>query len=165
MSATRTTHHRGFTSLGEAVCTNCAEDWEPGDPKKEERSLWVFLCPDCGNTFCHSCTDLEAWESDAVKVCPHCGWMDGAAGTEEPEAKPRTGLATMAALAGGAATATFGIILCGSVLAGILTGGLAGDLETLAMIAGAGMTASALGTLIPASIALIRIVLERRGKG
>ena len=33
----------------------------------------AYTCPECGQDLCDSCTDLEAWLSNMVRMCPHCG--------------------------------------------------------------------------------------------
>ena len=44
---------------------------------EEEDCPPAYTCPECGSDFCDHCTDMEAWLSDLVKICPHCGHIPG----------------------------------------------------------------------------------------
>lgn len=43
------------------------------NPEEQEGLSPAYTCPSCGQDFCDSCTDLEAWRHDRWKACPHCG--------------------------------------------------------------------------------------------
>ena len=47
------------------------------EDEEDEGLKAAYTCPECGQDLCDSCTDLEAWLSGQVRMCPHCGHVPG----------------------------------------------------------------------------------------
>ena len=73
------TNTETFVMLGPTVCEHCQEEEEDAHPGTMNP---VLRCPNCQETFCNSCTDMEAWMKNFPRICPHCGWIPG---NDQPE--------------------------------------------------------------------------------
>ena len=62
---------RGFGQPADRNCRSCAQD-EPDPPHEAAGAAPVLECPACGETFCNSCTDIDAWFRAPEPECIQC---------------------------------------------------------------------------------------------
>ena len=66
---------RGFGMPASQRCRRCSEQGADPDDPVSRGVPPIMECPACGDTFCDSCTDIDAWLQNPIPRCPNCGHL------------------------------------------------------------------------------------------